>query len=71
MTDPRDNKAWLDALRPPIDEDALGDLRAIILRGLRAALSSRIDSDLNAVTEDFPPLSVGSPSYGVLCGLVN
>ena len=53
MTDPRDNKAWLDALRPPIDEDALGDLRAIILRGLRAALSSRIDSDLNAVTEDF------------------
>ena len=40
-------------MRPPIDEDALSDLRTLILRGLRAALSTRIDADLNAVTEDF------------------
>lgn len=53
MNPTRDNKAWLTAMRPPIDEDALSDLRTLILRGLRAALSTRIDADLNAVTEDF------------------
>jgi len=49
----RTNEEWLEALRDPIADEALEDLRAILLRGLRAALSSRIDSDLESITEDF------------------
>lgn len=49
----RSNEEWLEALRDPISDEALTDLRYILLRGLRAALSSRIDSDLESITEDF------------------
>lgn len=49
----RTNAEWLTALREPISEDALTDLRNILLRGLRAALSNRVRSDLEAITEDF------------------
>ena len=49
----RSNKEWLEALRPPIADEALDDLRSTLLRGLRAALSNRVDGDLAALTEDF------------------
>lgn len=49
----RNNEEWLEALRDPISDEALEDLRYILLRGLRAALSSRINSDLESITEDF------------------
>jgi RNA polymerase sigma-70 factor (ECF subfamily) len=40
-------------LSDPVSSEALEDLRAILLRGLRASLSSRIQTDLDAITEDF------------------
>ncbi len=49
----RTNAEWMDALRDPIDDDALEDLRNILIRGLRATLSSRVDRDLDALSEDF------------------
>lgn len=49
----RTNEEWLEQLDDPVDEEALEDLRAILLRGLRASLSNRIDTDLEAITEDF------------------
>ncbi len=49
----RTNQEWMDALREPVDGEALEDLRTILLRGLRATLSSRVDNDLDALSEDF------------------
>ena len=49
----RTNEEWLEQLDDPADPDALEDLRAILLRGLRASLSNRINTDLDAITEDF------------------
>lgn len=49
----RTNQEWLEQLRDPLDETALADLREILLRGLRASLSNRINTDLDAITEDF------------------
>ncbi len=49
----RSNNEWLEALREPISDEALNDLREILLRGLRAALAHRVNADLNAITEDF------------------
>lgn len=49
----RTNEDWLRDLRPPVSSEALDDLRAILLRGLRAALSGRIDGDLDSISEDF------------------
>lgn len=49
----RTNEEWLEQLEDPADPDALEDLRAILLRGLRASLSNRINTDLDAITEDF------------------
>ena len=49
----RTNQEWLKQLRDPLDEAALADLREILLRGLRASLSNRINTDLDAITEDF------------------
>jgi RNA polymerase sigma-70 factor (ECF subfamily) len=40
-------------LSDPVSSEALEDLRAILLRGLRASLSGRIQTDLDAITEDF------------------
>jgi RNA polymerase sigma-70 factor (ECF subfamily) len=40
-------------LSDPVSSETLEDLRAILLRGLRASLSSRIQTDLDAITEDF------------------
>jgi RNA polymerase sigma-70 factor (ECF subfamily) len=49
----RTNAEWLEQLNDPIDDLALADLRKILLRGLRASLSNRINTDLDAITEDF------------------
>lgn len=49
----RTNEEWVDQLRDPVSNEALEELRALLLRGLRASLSSRIDKDLDAITEDF------------------
>jgi RNA polymerase sigma-70 factor (ECF subfamily) len=49
----RTNEEWLEQLDDPVDDEALEDLREILLRGLRASLSNRINTDLDAITEDF------------------
>jgi len=49
----RTNSEWIDSLKDPIDDEALIDLRATLLRGLRASLSNRINMDLDSLTEDF------------------
>ena len=49
----RTNEEWLEQLKDPIDDQALSDLRKMLLRGLRASLSNRINTDLDAITEDF------------------
>jgi RNA polymerase sigma-70 factor (ECF subfamily) len=49
----RTNSEWIEELSDPVSEEALTDLRAILLRGLRASLSNRIQTDLDAITEDF------------------
>lgn len=49
----RTNEEWMEALREPIEDEALVELRRILVRGLRAALSTRIRTDLEANVEDF------------------
>jgi len=49
----RTNQEWVEQLKDPIDDLALTELREILLRGLRASLSNKIDTDLEAITEDF------------------
>lgn len=49
----RTNDEWIEALSDPLSDEALTDLRTQLLRGLRASLSSRITTDLDAITEDF------------------
>ena len=49
----RTNREWVQDLSDPVSTEALEDLRAILLRGLRASLSNRIRTDLDAITEDF------------------
>jgi RNA polymerase sigma-70 factor (ECF subfamily) len=49
----RTNEEWVEALSEPVSNEALEDLRSTLLRGLRAALSSRVDGDIDALTEDF------------------
>ncbi|PSQ89162.1 MAG: RNA polymerase sigma factor [Bacteroidetes bacterium QS_8_64_10] len=47
------NEEWLEALRPPRNEDALEELRAVLVRGLEATLRKRIDRDVEPLAEDF------------------
>jgi RNA polymerase sigma-70 factor (ECF subfamily) len=49
----RTNAEWIEALSDPVSDEALTDLRTLLLRGLRASLSSRISTDLDSITEDF------------------
>ena len=49
----RTNDEWVEALNPPVSEEALADLRAILVRGLTAALANRFPSDLESNVEDF------------------
>jgi RNA polymerase sigma-70 factor (ECF subfamily) len=53
MPTSRTNEEWLADLQGPDPEVAIEDLREIVLRGLRAALSTRIRRDLDYVVEDF------------------
>lgn len=46
------NQQWLDALRSPERDEALADLRTILVRGLRYALADRSDCD-EAILDDF------------------
>lgn len=46
------NEEWLEALRPPRDEEAIAALRARIVRGLRAMLVKRVDAGADAMAED-------------------
>src|SRR3990172_8106160 len=48
----RSNEEWLQALGA-VSPEALEDLRAVLLRGLRAALANRVNSDVDALAEDF------------------
>lgn len=47
------NQDWLQALRAPASPEAIEELRAILMRGLRAALVGRVDGDVDALAEDF------------------
>src|SRR3990170_8448976 len=49
----RTNQDWLQALREPASPEALEDLRAVLMRGLRAALAARVNGDVDALAEDF------------------
>jgi RNA polymerase sigma-70 factor (ECF subfamily) len=49
----RTNEDWLNALRPIPEPEALEELRAILVRGLRASLTGRVDGDVEALSEDF------------------
>lgn len=50
----RTNEQWLAALRSPERDEALADLRVVLVRGLRGALAGRVGSDFDlAVVEDF------------------
>lgn len=48
----RSNQDWLRDLRASSPE-AIEDLRLALLRGLRAALSGKVQGDLDAISEDF------------------
>ena len=48
----RNNEEWLAALRGPEKEAALGDLRGLLVRGLRAALHGRVGG-VEPSVEDF------------------
>lgn len=49
----RTNDEWIEALSDPVSDEALTDLRTLLLHGLRASLSNRISTDLDSITEDF------------------
>lgn len=50
----RSNEEWRAALSGgPDREAAIADLRAILVRGLRFALATRVSRDLDALSEDF------------------
>lgn len=51
--EPRTNQEWMEDLREPISEEALTDLRQLLVRGLRATLSSRVNQNLDLLVEDF------------------
>ena len=47
------NEEWVDLLSDPVSEDALAELREILVKGLRAALYTRVQGDLESLSEDF------------------
>jgi RNA polymerase sigma-70 factor (ECF subfamily) len=49
----RTNEQWLVALKGPEREETLKDLRAVLVRGLRATLAGRVSGDFDATIEDF------------------
>ncbi len=49
----RTNIEWLADLRGPDNAQAIADLRAVLVKGLTYALSSRIKTDLDDMVQDF------------------
>lgn len=49
----RSSADWLAELRSPTNAESIAELRAILLRGLSAALGSRLNPGQTAVLEDF------------------
>jgi RNA polymerase sigma-70 factor (ECF subfamily) len=49
----RTNHEWITDLQGPEQDAALSDLRALLLRGLRAALYTHIHDGLDSILEDF------------------
>lgn len=49
----RTNEEWLQQLSGEPDAEAIEALRELLIRGLRYTLSSRVDSNLDALVEDF------------------
>jgi len=49
----RTNAEWLEQLDGEPDETAILDLRELLVRGLRYTLSSRLNTNLDAIIEDF------------------
>ena len=48
----RTNEEWLADLRGPDKDQAITDLRQILMRGLSYSLSSRTRGDIEALVED-------------------
>lgn len=46
------NEEWISALTPPPDEQAIGQLRNYLLKGLKSVLYKNIDRDLDQFCED-------------------
>jgi RNA polymerase sigma-70 factor (ECF subfamily) len=53
MTTTRTNEQWLTDLTNETPEEAIQDLREMLVRGLRYTLSRRIDDQLDVLVEDF------------------
>lgn len=51
-TNARDNDQWIEALHPPIDQEAIADLRTILIRSLKPALHKYVDRELDEFVED-------------------
>jgi RNA polymerase sigma-70 factor (ECF subfamily) len=49
----RSNAEWIADLSGPDPGEAIDDLRGLLVRGLRFALSSRVQGDLDMLVEDF------------------
>lgn len=49
---PYSNQEWVELLAPPTDERAVTELRKILVRGLKPALSSYVDRELDQFVED-------------------
>lgn len=49
----RTNEQWLTDLTSKISEEAIADLREMLVRGLRYTLSRRVDDQLDVLVEDF------------------
>ena len=46
------NEDWIEALKPPVDERALEQLRRRLVRGLKPALHKYVDRELDQFVED-------------------
>ncbi|MFC1996670.1 RNA polymerase sigma factor [Chloroflexota bacterium] len=49
----RNNSEWIETLSGPDPGEAINDLRITLIRGLRFALSNRVQGDLDMLVEDF------------------
>jgi RNA polymerase sigma-70 factor, ECF subfamily len=49
---PRDNARWIEDLSNPPDEEAIAELRSILVRCLKPALYKYVDRELEEFGED-------------------